>query len=78
MDDVEMPTVPVAFVMGVSEASRDSRNDKCSEVYRHLFPELAVTLDELLQVNSPHKFHHHKILPANLAEMVGLNDVGVD
>jgi len=32
----------------------------------------------MLKVHAAHKFHHHEILSANLAEMVGLDDVGMD
>jgi len=42
------------------------------------FPQLAMLVDEDLEVHAADELHHHEILPAHLAEMVGLDDVGVD
>ena len=33
---------------------------------------------ELLEIHAVHKLHHHEMLTADKAEMVGLNDVRVD
>ena len=40
--------------------------------------ELAVAFDELLEVDATDKFHDHEVLATDVAEVVGLDDVGVD
>ena len=35
-------------------------------------------LEELLEVHAADKLHHHEVLAADLAQVIGLNDVGMD
>jgi len=37
-----------------------------------------MTIEELFEAHALHVFHHHEILPSHLAEVVGLDDVGMD
>ena len=37
-----------------------------------------MALDKLLQVHAFDEFHHHEILAADLAEVIGLDNVGMD
>ena len=37
-----------------------------------------MALEKLFEMHASNKFHDHEILSANLAQVVGLNDVGVD
>ena len=73
-----MAPVSVALLVGVREPARDPRHDEGAEVDRHRAAEEAVPLDELLDVLAADELHHHEVLPADLAEVVRLDDVGVD
>lgn len=78
VDDVQVAAVAVVLLVGVGEAPGDARDDEGGEVDGDLLAQLAVLVDEDLEVHAADKFHHHEILPADLAEMVGLDDVGMD
>jgi hypothetical protein len=54
------------------------RDNEGGEIGRDPAADGAVALEELLQVHTRDVFHHHEVLPADLAEVVGLDDVGVD
>ena len=37
-----------------------------------------LAVEKLLEVHAGDELHHHEVLPADLAEVVGLDDVGMD
>ena len=78
VDDIEMPAVAITLGVGVGEAACDARDDEGREIDRNLAAELPVLLQEVLEIHTPHKFHHHEILSAGLPKVVGLDDVGMD
>ena len=78
MDDVEVVAVAVALLVGVGEPARHPGDDEGGQVHGHLAAELAVPLKELLDVVAADELHHHEVLAADLAQVVGLDDVRVD
>ena len=78
MDDVQVVAVAVALLVGVGEPARHPGDDEGGQVDGHLAVELAVLLEELLDVVAPHVLHDHEVLAADLPEVVGLDDVRVD
>ena len=78
VDDVEMAALAVAFGVRVGEAARDARRDEHGEIDGHGDPLPPVLLDELLEVHPAHELHDHVVLPADLPEVIGLDDVGVN
>ena len=43
-----------------------------------MFAQLAMTLEKLLKIHAFDEFHYHEILTADLTEVVGLDNVGMD
>src|SRR6478736_3341607 len=64
--------------MGVAEATADAGGDEDSHVQGHLAAEFGVAFDKLFEIYAPYELHRHEVLFANLAEVVRLEDVGVD
>jgi hypothetical protein len=62
----------------MGQAAADARDDEGGEIGGDQLPCRAVALNEVLEVDSVNILHRHIVLPADLPEMVGLHDVGVD
>src|SRR5688500_2221776 len=78
MDNPEMLSVFVSFRMRVSESAGDAAGDenrKFDGERMFLFAEL---VRELFEVHAANQFHGDEVDSACFAQVIGLNDVGMD
>jgi hypothetical protein len=79
VDDAEQFAVLIAFgVMGVGEAAGDATDDEDGEFERQDAAFLGEVPGELFEVHAADELHGDEEHAAAGAEVIGLNDVGVD
>jgi hypothetical protein len=78
MYDVKVTAFDIAFLVRISESAGDPGNNEGGYVDWDLTIEDPMTFNQLLEMHAAHKFHYHEILSANLTEVIGLDDIGVD
>jgi hypothetical protein len=78
MDDGQRLAQGVGLGVRVGQAAAEAADDENGEIDGHPAPQQLVPRQELLQVHPVHILHHHEILAGNGAQVVGLDDVGVD
>ena len=78
MDDAEGFAGVIGLGMGVSQAAGDAAGDEDGQFRGQHAVFLRQLLGELFQVHAVDQFHADEVKPARLAQMIGLDDVGVD
>ena len=68
----------VGLRVGVSQSARHAAGDEDGQFHRDDAPLVGHLVGELLQIDAVDQFHADEVKPARLAQMVGLDDVGVD
>jgi len=78
VDEAEGPAIFVGLGVGIGEAASDAADDENCQFARQDAAFVSQLLGKLLEVNAPDQFHRDEVNAAGLAEMISLNDVGVD
>lgn len=78
VDDAEGATVPVGFGVGIGQAACDPADDENGQFFGQATSPEGVLLGELLEVDAADEFHGNEVNAVSFAEVIGLDDVGVD
>src|SRR5687768_4748683 len=78
MNDAEVLAVFVGFGMRVSESAGDSTGNENRKFDRQRMLFLRELVGKLFEVHTANQFHGDEVNAARFAEMISLNDVGVD
>ena len=78
MDDAEGLAVLIRLGMGVREPARDAAGDEDRQFLGQLTVLIAQLPGELLKVHAPDQFHADETDAFGFAQMIGLDDIGMD
>ncbi len=78
MDDAQWFAVFVGLGMGVSQAAHNAANNEHRQFLRQNTAAVRQLPGKLLEVGAANQFHRHEINAASFAQVVGLDDIGMN